>query len=364
MSRSKFVWGLVMVVCASQTAQAEVLWVFKGDLASADSIGNPSTAEFDEMGTDGGITNIQQTGALIAQFFPRALADAASHTLQSGAKVNLQLLASDATGFWNRAKVASASRATYADTLTVSGDPALGAGFLRFQWALHGDLMMQAVGGGAYDLGYAVGYELFILGSGVRQTVSQGLSARVASGTTTQPGDFVDPVSFLDWGPPPHSDSRSFNFSGSQASVDVPFQPGTPLDVEFFLLTWVSITAEALDPNAGVIDGDASFHNSSTLTALIVLDENRQPVVVPYTIESDAGLTYPNPEPCPQVGHADLDCDGDVDLDDFDTFIQCFAGPNIPPPGTCPHDGNTNLDGDGDMDLADFAIFQQRFTQP
>lgn len=359
MSRSMFMWGLVMVVWASPVAQAEVLWVFKGDLASVNSTnGGISTAEFDETGTDGGITNIQQVNGLVAQFFPRAQADAASHTLQSGAKVNLQLLGGATEHFWWGAKVASVSRATYADTLTVSGDdPALGAGFLRFQWALHGDLMMQAVGGGAYNLGYVVGYELFVLTSGARQTVKLAHSSRSASGVVPQPGDFVDPVFFGAWGPPPLSESRNFNFSGSQATIDVAFQPGTPLDVEFFLLTWVSITADALDPSAGVIDGDSSFHNSSTLTALIVLDENRQPVSVPYTILSDSGLTYPNPEQLP----GDFDLDGDVNLDDFMIFTDCFAGPDLPPAGICPVGVDADLDGDNDVDLIDFALFQIAF---
>ena len=63
----------------------------------------------------------------------------------------------------------------------------------------------------------------------------------------------------------------------------------------------------------------------------------------------------------------DLDDDGDVDIDDFNTFADCLAGPDVfdPPPDCNPGDFiNADLDGDGDVDLADFARFQEVFTGP
>ncbi|MCK4343313.1 MAG: hypothetical protein KAY37_16485 [Phycisphaerae bacterium] len=55
----------------------------------------------------------------------------------------------------------------------------------------------------------------------------------------------------------------------------------------------------------------------------------------------------------------DLDYDGDVDLDDFNTFAGCLAGPDNAYPPEC--DG-ADLNRDGDIDLADFATFQRGFT--
>jgi len=287
--------NVVVLLPLAAPLHAEVLWTFKGELASSDGF-SVSTSTFDETDGDGSITNIQQADAVVAQFFPRAAADAAGHTLKSGAKVNLQLLGTD-HGFWNGAKVAAVSRAGYSDTLTVLGEPGLDAGFLRFQWAVHGDLIMQRNGGGALELGHALGYELFIHGAGVRQTVRQDHLALVLGAPDPQPGEFVEPIGLGLVNSLPFSQSANFNFSGSEASIVVPFQAGTPVDLDFFLLTWVSITTEAVDLSSGLIDGDASFHNTSTLLALNVLDENLQPLDTPYTIESAAGLTYPVPEP-------------------------------------------------------------------
>ena len=61
----------------------------------------------------------------------------------------------------------------------------------------------------------------------------------------------------------------------------------------------------------------------------------------------------------------DLDQDGDVDIDDFNTFAGCMAGPDVttPPPGCDPTDfANADLNVDGDVDLGDFAAFQSAFT--
>ncbi len=52
----------------------------------------------------------------------------------------------------------------------------------------------------------------------------------------------------------------------------------------------------------------------------------------------------------------DTDCDGDVDLDDFDVFVSCVNDPS--PPACDVIDG----DGDGDVDLADWGVFQAAFT--
>jgi parallel beta-helix repeat protein len=58
---------------------------------------------------------------------------------------------------------------------------------------------------------------------------------------------------------------------------------------------------------------------------------------------------------------ADLDHDGDVDLDDYDLFTGCLLGNEVPvEPGCEPAD----LDDDGDCDVVDFAWFTRFFTGP
>lgn len=69
---------------------------------------------------------------------------------------------------------------------------------------------------------------------------------------------------------------------------------------------------------------------------------------------------------------ADLDCDGDVDLDDFTLFLPCASGPSVPydaanPPPGCllvpDHEGfiRADFDRDGDVDQDDFGRFQRCF---
>ncbi len=54
---------------------------------------------------------------------------------------------------------------------------------------------------------------------------------------------------------------------------------------------------------------------------------------------------------------ADLDCDGDADLDDFSLFAEVLTGPAVPAA-----DPLADFDGDGDSDLADLALFAANFT--
>lgn len=59
---------------------------------------------------------------------------------------------------------------------------------------------------------------------------------------------------------------------------------------------------------------------------------------------------------------ADLDKDGDVDLDDFTLFRGCFNGPNrLPAAAGC---AGSDFDHDNDVDLEDFAIFRSCFNGP
>lgn len=62
---------------------------------------------------------------------------------------------------------------------------------------------------------------------------------------------------------------------------------------------------------------------------------------------------------CPGVP-GDCDGDGDADLDDFASFLDCFTGPNggpVPPECEC-----ADIDGDNDADFDDFGALQLAFT--
>lgn len=56
---------------------------------------------------------------------------------------------------------------------------------------------------------------------------------------------------------------------------------------------------------------------------------------------------------------ADLNADGDVDIEDFDLLADCLSGPDVVPTPACTC---SDQDGDTDTDLGDFAAFQQTFV--
>ncbi len=68
-----------------------------------------------------------------------------------------------------------------------------------------------------------------------------------------------------------------------------------------------------------------------------------------------------------QESTGDMDGDGDVDLDDYDIFIECLAGPDVTTtPEFCTEMqfDSLDFDADGDVDLTDYAFFQSQFTGP
>ncbi len=68
------------------------------------------------------------------------------------------------------------------------------------------------------------------------------------------------------------------------------------------------------------------------------------------------------PVPAGSLPPADLDLDGDVDLEDFMPFSTCYNGPNRPAAAFCAADAD--FDNDSDVDLADFEVFQTCFGGP
>ncbi len=77
-------------------------------------------------------------------------------------------------------------------------------------------------------------------------------------------------------------------------------------------------------------------------------------------------LRYLIDPPLPCLG--DWDCDGDVDLNDFEYFADCANGPGIAPNPLLPGVTQANcieafdFDGGSDVDLADFVEFAERLV--
>jgi probable HAF family extracellular repeat protein len=58
---------------------------------------------------------------------------------------------------------------------------------------------------------------------------------------------------------------------------------------------------------------------------------------------------------------ADLDDDGDVDIDDFGVFQSCGSGPTVPASVEC---APADFDDDGDVDQSDFGYYQECYSGP
>lgn len=68
-----------------------------------------------------------------------------------------------------------------------------------------------------------------------------------------------------------------------------------------------------------------------------------------------------NEDGCPPLVKADLDRDGDVDMEDFGLFQACLDVAGEPAPAGC---SDARLDGDSDIDPDDTAIFMDCLTAP
>ncbi|MGB0715820.1 MAG: LamG domain-containing protein [Phycisphaerae bacterium] len=99
----------------------------------------------------------------------------------------------------------------------------------------------------------------------------------------------------------------------------------------------------------GQILNDRSIYaNHGTLGFSDLLEE-----ADPQWVSPGADLTTkPFPEHSPGPLEDEIDCDGDVDLDDYAEFNACFLGPEFMTPLGCL---TADLDRDEDVDLIDFA---------
>ncbi|MCA9252827.1 MAG: hypothetical protein R3E58_19985 [Phycisphaerae bacterium] len=134
-----------------------------------------------------------------------------------------------------------------------------------------------------------------------------------------------------------------------------PFAPGT------VSVSLNGVVYGYLDPNAAAIFGipetrvfvpEGSLHiGPNDLT----IKPNGQPVVVLET-EFVTGAIAPIPTP----GWGDFNGDSDVDLNDLPDFAACLAGPGAGYVG--PNCAYADIDEDGDVDMQDARLFQSVFT--
>jgi hypothetical protein len=105
--------------------------------------------------------------------------------------------------------------------------------------------------------------------------------------------------------------------------------------------------------------------NSGDWAYVLHDDDNGQQMILSwadgYTVDvPDGGVTlrlqaYPSPP-------SDFDDDGDVDLSDYGTFLDCYNGPGKPPASSgCE---TPDFDDDGDVDLGDYAAFLDCYNGP
>ena len=144
-------------------------------------------------------------------------------------------------------------------------------------------------------------------------------------------------VQALDYWPPTPTYSRN-GFKQAVDPEDIWLYPGQCQEVtrpiSFDVESWndpekIKIIAWAQEPVDDAIARDAEVHQA-------------------------AWMGWPFPLP------SDLDSDGDVDLGDLATFVECLSGPGaVSPPPACAVETfvRSDLDSDGDVDLDDFAAF-------
>lgn len=128
-------------------------------------------------------------------------------------------------------------------------------------------------------------------------------------------------------------------------------------------------TVQTLGPitTPGWSTNQFSFGGLLTPTAQSRIRFEASDLINPSVVEAGVDAVRVVQRVCIAPPMGDFDGDGDVDLDDFVAFVDCWSGPNASPSPTPPVDANDclgafDMDGDNDVDQGDAAGFQRSFN--
>ncbi len=127
---------------------------------------------------------------------------------------------------------------------------------------------------------------------------------------------------------------------------------------------------------AAGLDNDGNYVWSGNVVGVSTIASNKSRLTLDTAVSGDAMLVWADARNdandlfiqnlssdgelggCTGVA-ADFDCNGNVDLLDFDDFESCMTGPNTALDPGC---DAMDLDSDVDVDMGDFELFQAAFT--
>jgi hypothetical protein len=144
------------------------------------------------------------------------------------------------------------------------------------------------------------------------------------------------------------------------ADCNISMAPGFTLDV----LKIDGFGGPVVFEQVPIIASNVPSVEGGTLEGIIGTNvfHDRNLRIRPDVLFNASELDITDPLPPPTTVPADFDGDGDVDLEDYGTFLDCFNGPGQPiDAGTC---AAADLDDDGDCDLADYGAFLDCFNGP
>ncbi len=196
--------------------------------------------------------------------------------------------------------------------------------------------------------------------------VTASFAGEIPSGPSSlDPGPGYPSTAYIDWF---HGNDDNPNAQ----IIITDLQPGNHL---FYDLTWFAsrswpipiadiretqFTVTGLNSTGGTVLLDATNNNNTTVTVFDVIPDTAGTITVDISKgpnnNNSTGAFYVGVLEINVHSPADLDSDGDVDLDDFALFSSCVTGSSIPVTVPCTA---CDLDHDNDVDLHDFARLQQ-----
>jgi hypothetical protein len=279
-------------------AQDRVEWSFAGRIADHNPSGEDLLVhEFEKFGTDGGAVEIQEGATSRAVFSPNAEARGATQTLKSGATIDVLAYR------WDDVRARGISTVSYVDQLTVQADPreGLDGGMIAFTWGIEGKLSSELTAthpGGVMFWNYHVNARLAAVVTypnapedvEIEIPFDESLTRGQLTNNQLSCLELLDTATFVNLLERDSiAEARSFDQGDRTYTVFVPYHANTPATLEMELRTCVNMRAAQLDINVVNPHSAAEFQHTASLLSVQVLDENMQPVTVPYELISGQG---------------------------------------------------------------------------